>query len=61
MSSLPRSISLLAAAILTTNEEIDVWLRVPTAEAMALQKPLADGNLKIVAKGERHDAPTAVG
>ncbi len=41
--------------ILTTEEEVDVWLRAPTAEAMALQRPLADGTLTIVAKGEKQD------
>ena len=41
--------------ILTTDEEFDVWLRAPTAEAMSLQRPLADGSLTIVARGERQD------
>ncbi|MCI4680594.1 SOS response-associated peptidase [Rhodoblastus acidophilus] len=41
--------------ILTTEDEFDVWLRAPAAEAMALQRPLADAALKIVAKGERQD------
>ena len=44
--------------ILTNDEEIEVWLRASTAEAMALQRPLADGALKIVAKGLRQDDGT---
>jgi putative SOS response-associated peptidase YedK len=41
--------------ILTNDEEIDVWLGASTAEAMGLQRPLADGALKIVARGMRQD------
>jgi putative SOS response-associated peptidase YedK len=42
--------------ILTTEDEFDIWLRAPAVEAMALQRPLADGMLKIVARGQREDA-----
>jgi putative SOS response-associated peptidase YedK len=42
--------------ILTVEEEVDVWLRALTAEAMALHRPLADGTLKVVTKGERQNA-----
>ena len=42
--------------ILTSAEEVDAWLRSPTSEALALQRPLADGALKIVARGQRQDA-----
>ena len=41
--------------ILTNDEEIDVWLRAPAAEALGLQRPLADTALKIVARGMRQD------
>jgi putative SOS response-associated peptidase YedK len=41
--------------ILTTPEEIDTWLEAPSNEALQLQRPLPDGSLQIVARGEKQD------
>ncbi|WP_127144296.1 SOS response-associated peptidase [Pelagibacterium montanilacus] len=43
--------------ILTRPEEIELWLTAPWAEASALQRPLPDGALQIVARGAKSDGP----
>ena len=45
--------------ILRLAEEIDAWMTAPTEDALALQRPLPDGALQIVATGSRKDAPEA--
>jgi putative SOS response-associated peptidase YedK len=41
--------------ILTTPEEIDMWMGAPSEEALKLQRPLGDDALMIVARGEKKD------
>jgi len=45
--------------ILTEPDETDAWMRAPWAEAAALQRPLPDGTLEVVARGERKDGEAA--
>jgi putative SOS response-associated peptidase YedK len=41
--------------ILTTPDEFDRWLEEDTLDALALQRPLPDDALRVVAKGEKED------
>lgn len=41
--------------ILTTRAEIDLWMTAPIEEALKLQRPMPDGSLQIVARGEKED------
>ncbi len=41
--------------ILTELAEWDTWLRAPWSEAKGLQRPLPDGSLTIVLRGEPED------
>ena len=43
--------------ILTTPEEVDLWLRADAPKALELQRPLPDDMMRIVASGEREDGP----
>lgn len=44
--------------ILTEPDELEQWMTAPWADAQALQRPLPDGALTIVARGQRQDPPT---
>jgi putative SOS response-associated peptidase YedK len=45
--------------ILTSEQAVEQWLTLPVKEALALQKPLPDGALRIVATGEKEDGLAA--
>jgi len=45
--------------ILRTRDEIDLWLTAPTAEALALLRPLPDDALRIVARASKRDGEAA--
>lgn len=43
--------------ILTAPEEIETWMTAAWPDAKVLQRPLPDGSLAVVARGERRDPP----
>jgi putative SOS response-associated peptidase YedK len=45
--------------ILTTEEEREAWMTAPAELALTLQRPLPDGALRIVARGEKEDRAAA--
>jgi putative SOS response-associated peptidase YedK len=46
---------------LTMPAEIETWMTASADEALKLQRPLPDGKLAIVARGERKDDAPALG
>ena len=44
--------------LLTSADEFATWLEAPWAQAQALQRPLPDAMMKVVATGARHDGGT---
>jgi putative SOS response-associated peptidase YedK len=46
--------------ILTTPEEIEIWMPSPTQEALKLQRHLRDSVLEIVARGVKKDEAPAL-
>jgi putative SOS response-associated peptidase YedK len=46
--------------ILAKRDEFDRWLEAETLDALALQRPLFDDALRIVAKDEKEDGVAAL-
>ena len=42
--------------ILTNAADADTWLTAPWSEVCQLQRPLPDGDLMVVARGDKKDA-----
>jgi putative SOS response-associated peptidase YedK len=47
--------------ILTTPEDVETWMTAEWSVAGALQRPLSDGSLCFVARGEKQDPPSERG
>ncbi len=47
--------------ILTREEEREAWMAAPWTEAVRLLRPLPDGTLRIVARGEKKDEAMLLG
>ena len=47
--------------ILMATEDIEIWLTAPAEVALKLQRPLPDGALLIVARGEKKDGSVSQG
>jgi putative SOS response-associated peptidase YedK len=47
------------SVILTDEDEFDLWMTAPPEAALTLQRPLADGRLRIVATGAKQDGTAA--
>ena len=47
--------------ILTTPDEIEIWMTAPWEQAKLLQRPLPPGVLRVVSVGPKEDPPQPVG